>query len=191
MRKGGSGARASTCVVLHIEARFTTPLPPAHTHIHSLTSCCRAAAATPRAGARTSLLRRRSPLPRRAHRTSRPRRCLTAQIRRSPRQISPAAVLLASPTSALHVSRHSVHLCAQEHTMSKPNLDTDMLHGCAHVSALLHACIRATLSGRVYRATPIWDKTRARRPQQKWVRRRGAHSGPYHPLILGIYIDKF
>ena len=110
------GASKHLCCLAH-RSPLHNPPPHTHTPTHSLTSCCRAAAATPRAGARTSLLRRRSPLPRRAHRTSRPRRCLTAQIRRSPRQISPAAVLLASPTSALHVSRHSVHLCAQEHTM--------------------------------------------------------------------------
>ena len=91
-------------------------------------------------------------------------------------------VLLASSADALHVSRHSVHLCAQEYTMSKPNLDTDMLHGCAHVSALLHACMRATLSGGVYLSAPIWDKNSAETPNRKSGWRRGAHSGPYHPL---------
>ena len=30
-----------------------------------------------------------------------------------------------------------------------------MRHGCVHVSALSHACIRATLSGGVYRSAPI------------------------------------
>ena len=63
--------------------------------------------------------------------------------------------------------------------MSKPNLDTDMLHGCAHVSALLHACMRATLSGGVYRSAPIWDKNSAETPNRKSGWRRGAHSGPY------------
>ena len=70
--------------------------------------------------------------------------------------------------------------------MSKPNLDTDMLHGCAHVSALLHACMRATLSGGVYRSAPIWDKNSAETANRKSGWRRGLtvdHTTPYQILL--------
>ena len=66
--------------------------------------------------------------------------------------------------------------------MSKPNLDTDMLHGCAHVSALLHACIRATLSGGVYRSTPIWTKPEPKSPNKSGYGEGGLtvdHTTPY------------
>ena len=52
--------------------------------------------------------------------------------------------------------------------MSERNFDRDMLHGCVHVSALSHACIRATPPGGVYRSTPSWTFS-ATKPERKSV----------------------
>ena len=58
---------------------------------------------------------------------------------------------------------YSVHLPVQEQTLSERNLYTDVRHGGVHVSALSHACIRATLPGGVYRgASPRTDQRRKR-----------------------------
>ena len=63
---------------------------------------------------------------------------------------------------------YSVHLPVQEHTLSERNLYIDVRHGGVHVSALSHACIRATLPGGVYRgASPRTDQRRKRRSESQ------------------------
>ena len=63
---------------------------------------------------------------------------------------------------------YSVHLPVQEQTLSERNLYMDVRHGGVHVSALSHACIRATLPGGVYRgASPRTDQWRKRRNESR------------------------
>ena len=81
--------------------------------------------------------------------------------------------------------------------MSERNFDTDMLHGYVRVSALSHACIRATPPGGVYRSAPsgTFSATAAMRKRLSQERGRNrtippttthrsiaAHRGPSRPI---------
>ena len=69
--------------------------------------------------------------------------------------------------------------------MSERNFDRDMLHGCVHVSALSHACIRATPPGGVYRSTPSWTFS-ATKPERKSVSGDGGFKCTISPPSLEI-----
>ena len=76
--------------------------------------------------------------------------------------------------------------------MSERNFDRDMLHGCVHVSALSHACIRATPPGGVYRSTPSWTFS-ATKPERKSVSGDGGFKCTIPPPIrspLGTASEK-